>query len=477
MEPLLPSVEQGAESGMNDAGTGMGLRPQSSRSRRWKRFGVAASWLGGLLAVAGAVGIWHIDGNDAAHLSHVSLSDLQILVSLVAYLVGFGGVAIALVAAVWCWGRPSVLTATSGVTVFNWRPVTLSWLEVADVRLVRVARLGRHRWVPGVHLMDGTVVPVRFARGVIGARPLDSVQAATVGAETLAPYPDGRRCLGELKLLRDALRLHTGRGVDLSPADAGGTASQDSVDVGRILELPETSSLRWKRARAHRVCAVGLDWVAWKERRGRVPWNVLYAEEVSSVRPWGGGAVVARADGVGVWIGGENLERGAAAALALALGGHRGFAGDIESARQAASPKIIHDFDQVTGNHTFRPVLSEPQPGSWMFALVLASFVIGAIPFMIPWYVRKVRVRLLVGSSGIVAHNIWRTHRIQRNEIASVALSDSRPGCRVSPVVRLRNGSSFRLLALAGDVSEQEAAIKDLRDLLQIDDVTDPIAR
>jgi hypothetical protein len=185
--------------------------------------------------------------------------------------------------------RPSVLTSTFGVTVFNWKTVTLPWASITDVVLTPATRLRRRGWVPGIVQRGGQVLPVAFA-AFLPSGP----QAQ--GAAPDMPVAGG---VSEVPaLIRRGLDAHNR--VAAQPAGTVPAAVANWADVGRSpLELPPTDGRPWASDRL----AISREWVAFKEVTGKVPWNVIPYATVSSVRVTaGGGMAISRPDGLGVVI-------------------------------------------------------------------------------------------------------------------------------------------------------------------------------
>jgi len=75
------------------------------------------------------------------------------------------------------WSRfarqPSVVAPTFGVTVFNWKTITVPWINITDVVLTPATRFTRRGWVPGIAQNNGQVLPVAFAAFLPARRQAD----------------------------------------------------------------------------------------------------------------------------------------------------------------------------------------------------------------------------------------------------------------------------------------------------------------
>jgi hypothetical protein len=132
-------------------------------SARWYRFALVTIILGMLTGFYGTVPaafvIFHLDNVPAA----AHYSGIQDLIVLAAFGILIGGASLTLYFTVRFAKRPSIATSAFGVTVFNWKTVTLPWDNITDVVLTPATRFTRRGWVPGIVQRDGQVLPVAFA--------------------------------------------------------------------------------------------------------------------------------------------------------------------------------------------------------------------------------------------------------------------------------------------------------------------------
>ncbi len=115
-------------------------------SARWYRFALVTIILGMLTGFYGttpaAFVVFHL-GNVPA-TGHYSAT--QDLIMLAAFCVLIGGAWLTLYVTARFAKRPSIAASAFGVTVFNWKTVTLPWEDVADVVLTSVTRFTRRGW-------------------------------------------------------------------------------------------------------------------------------------------------------------------------------------------------------------------------------------------------------------------------------------------------------------------------------------------
>jgi hypothetical protein len=94
--------------------------------------------------------------------------------------------------------RPSAAASALGVTVFNWKTVTLPWEDVTDVVLTSVTRFTRRGWVPGIVQRDGDVLPVAFAEFLPSdghaTGPAPEMSTSGGGGRSLSTDPRGVGC-------------------------------------------------------------------------------------------------------------------------------------------------------------------------------------------------------------------------------------------------------------------------------------------
>jgi len=183
-------------------------------SARWSRFAAATMILGVLTGFYGtipaAVALFNTDHvATAAHFS-----DIQDAIAWAAFGVFIAGPALTLYFTVRFAKRASVLASTFGVTVFNWKTVTVPWHNITGVILTPVTRFTRRGWVPGIVQKDGQVVPVAFSAFLPSGRQ----------AQGLAPQMPAS---GEASEVAALIR----RGLDAHHQDAGDAAGTVS---GRV---------------------------------------------------------------------------------------------------------------------------------------------------------------------------------------------------------------------------------------------------
>jgi hypothetical protein len=158
---LKPDRKRQAAVGRRAAGA-----PAAGRvvpSARWYRFALVTIIVGMLTGFYGTVPaafvIFHLDNVPAtAHYSGI-----QDLIVAAAFGVLIGGASLTLYITVRFAKRPSIATSAAGVTVFNWKTVTLPWDNITNVVPTPITRFTRRGWVPGIVQRDGQVLPVAFA--------------------------------------------------------------------------------------------------------------------------------------------------------------------------------------------------------------------------------------------------------------------------------------------------------------------------
>ncbi len=321
-------------------------------SARWSRFAAAAMILGVLTGFYGtipaAVALFSTDHvATAAHFS-----DIQDVIAWAAFGVFVAGPSLTLYLTVRFAKRPSVLASTFGVTVLNWKTVTVPWHRITDVLLTPVTRFTRRGWVLGIVQKDGQVVPVAFSAFL------------PAGRQAQGPAPQ-MPASGELFEVAVLIR----RGLDAHNQDAGYAAGTVSGQVAPEagpgqdpLALPPTGGQPWTGNRL----AISREWVAYKDVTGPVPWNVIPYAAVSSVRPApGGGITIRQSDGLGVVVGKKVLASPEAADLlaeglgtntAVAPAAHGLLQPYLEAARlkRDSLAAARHAVDRSETTHTFR---------------------------------------------------------------------------------------------------------------------------
>jgi hypothetical protein len=133
---------------------------------------------------------------------------------LTAFSVLIGGVSLTLYFTVRFAKRRSIATSACGVTVFNWKTVTLPWDNITDVVLTSATRFTKRGWVPGIVQRDGQVQPAAFAE----FRP-SAGQARGLAPEM--PASDG--VLGVSAVIHEGLDAHSQAAAQSSrtiPAEA-----------------------------------------------------------------------------------------------------------------------------------------------------------------------------------------------------------------------------------------------------------------
>lgn len=231
-------------------------------------------------AIPAAVGLFNTD--NVATSAH--FSDIQDVIAWAAFGVFVAGPSLTLFFTVRFAKRPSVMASTFGVTVFNWKTVTVSWPSITDVALTPVTRFTRRGWVPGIVQKGGQVVPVAFSAFLPSGRQ----------AQGPAPQmPASSEVFEVSALIRSGLDAHN------RAAGHAAVSEQVAAEAGPgqgPFALPPASAQPWASNRL----AISREWVAYKEAAGKVPWNVIPYAAVSSVRPASGGITIGRADGLGV---------------------------------------------------------------------------------------------------------------------------------------------------------------------------------
>jgi hypothetical protein len=263
-------------------------------SARWTRWAVITVTLGLLTGFYGtgpaADALFHLDNVDTA----VHFSDLQDAIAIAAFGVFAAGVSLTTYFTVRFARRSSVMASTLGVTVFNWKTITVPWLDIADVTLTPVTRFGRRGWVPGIVLKDGGVVPVAFSAFLPSRRRAGGIPPQ---------MPASGKAFEVSALIRSGLDAH---------AKAPGQPAPQADPGNDPLALPPASGHPWTSGRL----AISREWVAFKDVSGKVPWNVIPYAAVTAVSPAPGrGITIREPNGLHVVIGADVLAVPEASAL------------------------------------------------------------------------------------------------------------------------------------------------------------------
>jgi hypothetical protein len=229
---------------------------QDVPSARWSRFAGATLGLGVLTGFYGtipaAIGLFHLDNvATAAHFS-----DIQDVIACTAFGLFVAGPAVTLYFTIRFGRRSSVLASTFGVTVFNWKTVTVPWDNITDVVLTPATRLTRRGWVPGIAQTDGQVLPVAFAAFL----PCEQ--------QTSGPAPE-MPATGEVSevatLIRKGLDAHRQQVAQSAGTVADRVLSRPEASRSP-LELPAVDGQPWTSERL----AISREWVAFQ---GRSHWS------------------------------------------------------------------------------------------------------------------------------------------------------------------------------------------------------------
>jgi hypothetical protein len=183
-------------------------------SARWYRFALVTIILGMLTGFYGTTPAAFVIFHHVAAAAHYS--GIQDLIVLTAFGVLIGGASLTLYVTVRFAKRPSIATSAFGMTVFNWKTVTLPWDNITDVVLTPATRLTRRGWVPGIVQRDGQVLPVAFAE----FRPS--------GGQAQGPAPEmpaSGGVFGVSALIREGLDAHS-----QAAAQSGRTVPAEAAD-------------------------------------------------------------------------------------------------------------------------------------------------------------------------------------------------------------------------------------------------------
>jgi hypothetical protein len=435
-------------------------------SARWYRFALAAIILGVLTGFYGtlpaAFVIFHFDNVAAA--AHYSV--IQDLIALTAFGVLIAGASLTLYVTVRLARRPSVVTSAAGVTVFNWKTVTLPWDNITDVVLTPATRFTRRGWVPGIVQRDGQVLPVAFAEflpsGGQAHRPAPEIPTSSGTLETSA-------------LIRKGLDAH-----NRAAAHAAGTVpdqAADGAEAGQsLLGLPQADGPSWASDRL----ALTREWIAFRRAAtGEVPWNVIPYAAVSSVRPAADGIAISRPDGMGVVIGKtaltslegwDLLAEGLSTNPAVAPAAVKLLQPYLETARLERDPPVTvrHAVDRSGTTHTFcfhrgahrafgtffvifgvvclaaaaaTPITAGHLGGSWRDEIVVAGVGLLAV-----WFgVRAFRAGVHIRGEKLTIRDEFRTRKVSAHEIRAITLQSktmSAAGSHWVPRVDLIDGKS-----------------------------------
>jgi hypothetical protein len=267
------------------------LAVQTLQSKRWRRFGgvfiiagICTAFWGTLPA---GIAVYQLD-NVAADANGHWNSGQTTLVWISFGLMG-GGIAATFYIAYRLFSRPCLRRSTFGVTIYNWRStVDVPWAEVGRVVLVSATRMRRAGWVPAIMGVQRDAVPIRFGPFLRA----DAGRSAAVAP----PIPTD----GAWALIAAAVQQ------ERTPQNAAGPVTPGSqvwVAVGTApsapaqanpLALPEGSEIGWGNGKV----VVAEDWVAYREKKGKVPWNVwAYGELADAHGEPNGDITVERSDG------------------------------------------------------------------------------------------------------------------------------------------------------------------------------------
>jgi hypothetical protein len=472
-------------------------------SARWYRFALAAITLGMLTGFYGTLPaasiIFHLDNVAAA--AHYSV--IQDLIALTAFGVLIAGASLTLYVPVRLARRPSVATSAAGVTVFNWKTVTVAWDNITDVVLTPATRLTRRGWVLGIVQRDGQVLPVAFAEflpsGGQAHRPAPEMPTSSGALETSA-------------LIRNGLDAHNqaaahATGAVPDQAGYGAAAGQ------RPLGLPPADGPSWASDRL----ALTREWVAFRRAAtGEVPWNVIPYAAVSSVRPAAdGGIAISRPDGMGVVIGKtvltslegwDLLAEGLSTNPAVAPAAGKLLQPYLETARVGRDPPVTvrHAVDRSATTHTFcfhrafgtffvifgvvclaeaaaTPITAGHLGGSWRDEIVVTGVGLLAV-----WFgIRAFRAGVQVRSEKLTIRDEFRTRKVSAHEIRAITLQSktmSAAGSHWVPRVDLIDGKGIWITSFDYGPADRPpqpelaAAVAEVRALLAVraDDIPGP---
>jgi hypothetical protein len=376
------------------------------QSARWRRFAQVWVLCSVFTACFGTIplGVWVYNQDSVPVDAHWNAAQDAVFWTAAGLMVlGVGGTAYV---ARLLWKRPLLRTSTFGVTVYNWRSsIDVPWAEFDRVVLVGAQRMRRAGWVLALARSGGAPVPMRFGpflpaaagRSTAVAPPVPAeggwavivgvIEKARPGHVAAAPVPPGtlEAALADGHETPGAAHV-AGNGaasVAAPGAAKGGAAWRDP------LALPADSEVGWGNGRV----VVAKDWVAYKESKGKVPWNLLaYGELAEAHRDPRGAIAVARADGTGLVI--DKAVRQSLEGLEMLCPGLDGVAtadlkaeleADLTKARGAREAQMArwHKVDPTGTVHTYTfrgPVI--PWFG-WILVLGGICALGGAVAFPI----------------------------------------------------------------------------------------------
>jgi hypothetical protein len=400
--------------------------------------------------------LFHLDNVDTA----VHFSDLQDAIAIAAFGVFAAGVCLTTYFTVRFARRSSVMASTLGVTVFNWKTITVPWRDIADVMLTPVTRFGRRGWVPGIVLRDGQVIPVAFSAFLPSRRRAGGIPPQ---------MPASGKASEVSALIRSGLDAH---------AKAPGQSAPEADPGKDPLALPPASGHPWTSSRL----AISREWVAFKDVSGKVPWNVIPYAAVTALSPAPGrGITIREPNGLHVVIGGEVLAiPEASALLAEGLDSNADVA---PAARQLLRPYVeaslvkrdslvaatrkVRRHGTVQTFHLQRGLLVACGIGLLTFAAVCFGMAVaaplsgwnpnvsdkpGAVELaatgiLLGWFgFRLCRVGVLVRGQQLTIRNYFRTRTVNIGDIRAVTLQAKESGQAGSvwiPRVDLTDGTSL----------------------------------
>lgn len=468
-------------------------------SARWHRFAAAAMILGVLTGFYGTIpaAVVLFNTDNVATAAH--FSDMQDVIAWTAFGVFVAGPSLTLYFTVRFAKRPSVMASTFGVTIFNWKTVTVPWHNITDITLTPVTRFTRRGWVPGIVQKDGQVVAAAFSAILPSRR------------QAQGPAPQ-MPTSGEMFEVSAMVRS----GLDAHNRDAGYAAGTVSDQVAPEagpgkdpLALPPASGQPWTSNRL----AISREWVAYKDVTGKVPWNVIPYAAVSSVRPApGGGITICQPDGLGVVL--ENKVLAAPEACTLLAEGIGTNTTVAPAARELLQPYLEsarlkrdslaaarHAVDRSGTTHTFRLqrglllaiaivvlafaiaclglAVADPLSG-WspnVGSKVDEVWVIGGGFLCLLFGIRLLRVGVQISGEKLTIRSYLRTRTVNASEIRAITMQPktiSQGGATWIPRVDLTDGTSIWITsfecgpAAAPPKLERVATVDEVRKLLGV---------